>query len=108
MEEQVAPLYYYPPTADLRAIREAYLALNLGLKVQPYSATEHSSTRILAVGEKPDWLTDYAYIQDATDPNFEKAILWALHLIDLDHGPTTALIQLKRIMGDGVKQVEAA
>lgn len=63
--------------------------------------------RVLAIGSRPDFLVDYAYCENDEVEHFDRAVAWALGLIELTRGPQLILDQLRAIMGEGVRELTA-
>lgn len=64
--------------------------------------------RVLAVGEAPDWIADYALIENYDDPTLHKKLKWVIlgdEVLGEIPGPTRKLDMLKGILGEGVREI---
>jgi hypothetical protein len=104
------PIYPYKPTGQqLTVFKSAKEKVNTTTLVQLVKAVPGSPGRIIAMGEKPTWLCEYAYIPNpkidsATIDSLEAAINWALGIKEDARG-VTVIRTLREIFGPGVKEV---
>lgn len=106
MTEGIAthPLPYWPHDADLTPVKEAFERHGKGkyaVQPVPYRAGTHD--RVLALGEAPEHLVDYAMFAPERGAD---VLLWATHQKDFERGPMTVLKQLREIFGEGVVEIE--
>jgi len=102
---RILPIYPSKPTgADLEAFRSAKGKLSLDYMIQPVRAVSGSPFRIIAIKEHPDFLCDYAFVPEPSVESITNAMRWALGDED-DPRATTVLKSLKKIFGDGVKEI---
>ena len=72
-------LWEHEPTeGDWAALQRAKAATGYTDLVQPVRAVPGSPGRVLAVGSRPDWLTEYFEVADTSDPMLEDAMRWIL------------------------------
>jgi hypothetical protein len=72
-------LWGSPPTpADWKRLSAAREAIGYEEQVKPAVALPGSPGRILALGERPTWLTPYQYLVDTGDPRLPEVLKWCL------------------------------
>ena len=104
----VTPLPVFPtvPTGDtLTALKTAKSQLNTRVLIQPVKAVPGSPGRILAIGSKPNFLCDYAYVAEPTVESLTAALSWCLGLKEDARGVTIGRM-LSEIMGGEVREVD--
>lgn len=69
MSTELLPILWgqEPTDADWRALAAARVSLGLETLVRPARALPGSPGRILAIGATPNWVCDYAYIEDTSN-----------------------------------------
>lgn len=103
----IQPLPIYPdiPSGDgLRMLKHAKQALGLEELVKPVRAVPGSPGRIIAIGETPEWIVDYAYVGEPSFESFKTALMFVLRDAKSDTAKTV-LEQLQDIFGEGVKEI---
>lgn len=103
----VTPLPVFPtvPAGDtLTALKTAKSQLNTRVLIQPVKAVPGSPGRILAIGSKPNFLCDYAYVAEPTVESLTQALAWCLGLKDDARGVTIGRM-LSEIMGGPVEEI---
>lgn len=103
----VIPLPVYPrkPTGEnLELIKIAKQSLSVNFKIQVCDAVPGSPGRVLAIGSKPNFLCEYAYVANPTVESLTQALAWCLHLKEDVRGVTIARM-LSEIMGGEVKEI---
>lgn len=100
------PILANPPlnADDWGRIRAAKAALDLPFQVKPVPAVPGSPMRILAIGIKPQWAHEGAYVESTTSPGFAAAVRYVLTGEDDPRGMTIEK-WLQGILGPGVKEV---
>lgn len=94
-----------PLSANDRALLgEAKRASGYSDPVKPARAVQGSPGRVLAIGVKPTWLCEHAYVPSITHPGLRVAMKWALGE-EYDARATTYEMQLSEWMGCDVKQI---
>lgn len=104
----IRPLPIYPdvPSGDgLRMLKHAKQSLGIQELVKPVRAVPGSPGRIIAIGEKPEWITDYVHVGEPSFESFKDALMFALRDAKSDTAKTV-LEQLQDIFGEGVREVE--
>ena len=100
----VTPLPMYPqvPTGNtLTALKTAKSLLDTKVLIQPVKAVPGSPGRVLAIGSKPNFLCDYAYVAEPTVESLTAALSWCLGLKEDARGVTIGRM-LSEIMGGEV------
>ena len=103
------PLPKYPglPTSEVMGmIKEAKAQVNTDTLVKPVRAVHGSPGRILAIGEKPEWICEYAYIKEPSTQSFKEALEWILGIREDPRG-VTIIRTLREIFGPGVQELHA-
>lgn len=103
----IKPLAVYPrkPSGDvLEALKTAKANLHTSVKISPENAVPGSPGRILAIGEKPNFLCDYAFVANPTVDSLQQALSWCLGLTEDARG-ITIVRTLREIFGEGVTEV---
>lgn len=82
-------------TADLAPVKAAKAALGYGFTVKPFAVTPDSPPpaghRVLAIGSRPNWITDYALTSENTSPEgWQRALAWVLG--EVEHDPRATLV----------------
>lgn len=101
------PLPTYPrkPTGDdLTLLKQAKALVDTDKLIIPVDAVVGSPGRILALREKPDWICDYAYVQNPTIESVKAALEWILNDTEDGRG-MTVIRKLTEIFGPGVKEI---
>ena len=103
------PLPMYPglPKSEVMGmIKEAKAQIQTDALVKPVRAVAGSPGRILAIGEKPDWICEYAYVKEPSTQSFKEALEWILGIKEDPRG-VTIIRTLTEIFGPGVREVSA-
>ena len=103
----VKPLPVYPRKpvgAVLEALKQAKSKLPTSLLISPENAVPGSPGRVLAIGEKPNFLCDYAYVKEPTVESLEQALAWCLELKEDTRGVTIGRM-LSELWGGEVKEI---
>ena len=87
-------------------IKEAKALVNTDALVKPVRAVNGSPGRILAIGEKPDWICEYAYIKEPSTQSFKEALEWILEIREDPRG-VTVIRTLREIFGPDVQELAA-
>lgn len=104
----IQPLPIYPdiPSGDeLRMLKHAKQALGIQELVKPVRAVPGSPGRIIAIGETPEWITDYAHVGEPSFESFKEALMFVLRDAKSETAKTV-LEQLQDIFGEGVREVQ--
>ena len=105
----VNPLPVYPRRPQgttLELLKQAKAQLQTSLLISPENAVPGSPGRILAIGEKPNFLCDYAYVANPTVESLTQALAWCLGLQEDARGVTIGRM-LSEIMGGEVRELRA-
>ena len=105
----ITPLPVYPNKpagGDLELIRQAKANIQTDLLIQPVKAVPGSPGRILALRQRPNFICDYAFVQNVTLESVTAALEYCLELND-DPRATTVVMMLKEVFGEGLKEIEA-
>ena len=105
----IIPLPVYPNKPDgelLEMIKQAKGMINTNILMQPVRAVHGSPGRILAIGDKPDWVCEYAYVKTANVKSIKEAIEWILGITEDPRGVTLIKV-MREIFGPGVRDVTA-
>ena len=103
------PLPIYPalPSSEVMGmIKEAKALVKTDALVKPVRAVNGSPGRILAIGEKPDWICEYAYIKEPSTQSFKEALEWILEIREDPRG-VTVIRTLREIFGPDVQELPA-
>ena len=103
------PLPIYPglPSSEVMGmIKEAKAQVGTNTLVKPVRAVKGSPGRILAIGEKPDWICEYAYIKEPSTQSFKEALEWILGIREDPRG-VTIIRTLREIFGPDVQELHA-
>lgn len=103
----VRPLPVYPQKPQepiLGMLRQAKAQLNISFKISPERAVPGSPGRVLAIGSKPDFICDYAYVANPTVESLTSALAWCLGLREDPRGVTMGRM-LSEIFGGEVKEL---
>jgi hypothetical protein len=92
---------------DWEAIRAAKASLDLPFLVKPVPAVHGSPGRVLAIGKKPDWLCDGAYISSTASKGLAAAIEYVLTDKNDARG-FSVLSMLQDILGPDVREITDA
>jgi hypothetical protein len=107
-EKPVRPIYFYPEDADLTIVQQAFSELNAPFKARPFPWQPGQPGPIIFVPKKES--DNFPYVLDhAKITNKENAILalrWAFGLQSFEKGPKLLGDNLKRIFGEGTREVE--
>ena len=87
-------------------IKEAKALVDTSTLVTPVRAVIGSPGRILAIGEKPDWICEYAYIKEPSTQSFKEALEWILGIREDPRG-VTIIRTLREIFGPDVQELHA-
>lgn len=101
------PLAIWPsvPTGGaLAALKQAKQQIPDAPLVSPVRAVPGSPGRVLAIGERPPFLCDYALVAEATPERIKPALEWVLGLREDERG-MTVLKKLKQIFGPETTEV---
>lgn len=105
----IIPLPVYPSKPEgelLEMIKQAKAMINVNTLIKPARALPGSPGRILAVGEKPEWICEYAYVKEPNVKSIKEAMEWILGITEDPRG-TTIIKVMKEIFGPGVRDVTA-
>jgi len=97
-----------PTFEELQKLKAAKAATGVDFKILPRRAFPGCGGRVLAIGEKPNWLVDHAYVESYDDPKLMKALKWVLlgdEVLGEIQGPSRVIDQLKDVFGPGVKEI---
>lgn len=86
-------------------IKEAKGQINITTLVKPVKALPKSPGRVLAIGEKPDWICEYAYVKEPSTQSFKEALEWILGIREDPRG-VTVIRTLREIFGPGVREID--
>ena len=103
----VSPLPVWPQKPQepiLTMLKQAKQQLNTSLLISPERAVPGSPGRVLAIGSKPNFLCDYAYVAEPTVESLTAALSWCLGLKEDARGVTIGRM-LSEIMGGEVREV---
>jgi hypothetical protein len=101
------PVYPSKPSGELLdMIKEAKGLINTRTMVQPVRAVHGSPGRVLAIGQRPDWICEYAYIEEPSVKSIKEAMEWILGIKEDPRGMTIIRV-MREIFGPGVKDVTA-
>jgi hypothetical protein len=101
------PLPIYPglPRSEVMGmIKDAKSQIGTDALVKPVRAVIGSPGRILAIGEKPDWICEYAYIKEPSTQSFKEALEWILGIKEDPRG-ITVIRTLREIFGKDVQEL---
>jgi hypothetical protein len=105
---KLLPIYPSVPFGDtLEAVKAAKDSLDLDYLVKPVKAVSGSPGRVLAIGEKPDFVCDYAFVPNPTVESLINALNWVLGDHD-DPRARTVVQVLEDYFGKGVKEIGPA
>jgi hypothetical protein len=105
MELKPLPIYPSKPQgAILEALKQAKVNLDLSYLISPEKAVPGSPGRVLAIGEKPNFLCEYAYVANPTVESLQSALSWVLGLTEDPRGVTVARM-LSELWGGEVKEI---
>jgi hypothetical protein len=105
MELKPLPIYPQKPQgAILEALKQAKVNLDLNYLISPEKAVPGSPGRVLAIGEKPNFLCDYAYVKEPTVDSLQQALAWCLELKEDARGVTIGRM-LSELWGGEVKEI---
>ena len=103
----IRPLPVYPakPNGEvLEMIKQAKSQMSTELLIQPVRAVIGSPGRVLAIGEKPDWMCEYAYVETPNIKSLKEALEWVLELKEDPRG-VTLIKRMTEIFGPGVREL---
>lgn len=99
------PLYIWPEGGPRDELKAAVLDAALPFTVRPFWFHPKHNGRVIALAPGFPYVNDYAY------PKTEKArvaaVRWALGVQELERGPVLAIEQLRGILGEEVRELEA-
>ena len=101
------PLPIYPglPSSEVMGmIKEAKAQVGTNTLIKPVRAVKGSPGRILAIGEKPEWICEYAYVENPSTQSFKEALEWILEIREDPRG-ITVIRTLREIFGPGVQEL---
>ena len=104
----VIPLPVWPQKPQepiLGMLKQAKAQLQTSLLISLERAVPGSPGRVLAIGSKPNFLCEYAYVANPTVESLTQALAWCLGLKEDVRGVTIARI-LSEFMGGEVKEVD--
>jgi hypothetical protein len=105
MELKPLPIYPQKPQGTiLEALKQAKVNLDLNYLISPEKAVPGSPGRVLAIGEKPNFLCDYAYVKEPTVESLQQALSWCLELKEDTRGVTIGRM-LSELWGGEVKEI---
>jgi hypothetical protein len=105
MELKPLPIYPRKPQgAILEALKQAKVNLDLNYLISPEKAVPGSPGRVLAIGEKPNFLCDYAYVKEPTVDSLQQALAWCLELKEDSRGVTIGRMLSELLRGE-VKEI---
>lgn len=104
--DRFLPIWSAEWPIDMERIKVAKQGLDLPFTVYPRHVTKPNEyERVLAVGSRPPFLTDYALIGPRSDSDGLKAALtYVLGLTD-DSRATTILTTLRALLGPEVREI---
>lgn len=97
-----------PTDAEMAKLKAAKRATGVNTPVLPRRAFPGCGGRFIAIGARPPWLADYAYVDSYDDPRLSKALKWVLlgdEVLGEIPGPVRLIDQLRDVFGPGVKEV---
>lgn len=103
----VTPLPVWPQKPQepiLTMLKQAKAQLQTSLLISPERAVPGSPGRVLAIGSKPNFLCDYAYVAEPTVESLTAALSWCLGLKEDARGVTIGRM-LSEIMGGPVEEI---
>ena len=103
----VIPLPVWPQKPEgqtLEMLKQAKQQLNISLLISPVKAVPGSPGRVLAIGSKPNFLCDYAYVATPTVESLTAALEWCLGLKEDARGVTIGRM-LSEIIGGEVREI---
>lgn len=104
-ETRILPVYPSKPTGDdLELFRVAKGELSLDYLIQPVRALYGSPFRIIALRKAPEFICDYALVQNPNVDSIREAMKWALGDGD-DPRATTIVKTLEKIFGGPVTEL---
>ena len=107
MTTRLLPIYPSVPSGGvLEALKAAKDSLDVDYLIQPVKAVPGSPGRVLAIGEAPTFLCDYALVAEPSVESLKNALQWALGDYD-DPRARTVIQLLEEIFGEGVKEIGA-
>lgn len=92
---------------DWQRIRAAKASLDLPFLITPAKAVPGGVGRVLAIGVKPDFVCDYAFVPDTKSPGLIAAMEWALTDKE-DPRAVTVEDMMKQIFGPETKEITNA
>lgn len=103
----IQPLPIYPDILrgdELLTLKHAKQSLGIEKLVKPVRAVPGSPGPIIAMGEAPHWIVDYANVATPTLESFKCALMFVLEN-QTNESAVTVCQQLEKIFGEGVKEV---
>lgn len=97
-----------PTGPEMDKLKAAKQATGVTFPVLPRRAFPGCGGRVLAIGDKPHWLADYALVDSYDDPRLMKALKWVLlgdEVLGEIPGPVRIIDQLRDVFGPGVKEI---
>lgn len=89
---------------DWDRLKAAKEELGLPFIVQPAKAVPGGEGRVLAIGRKPDFVCDYAYVESTKSPGFITAFDWATS-DKIDSRAVTAEEMMQELFGPQTREV---
>lgn len=89
----------------LDIIKRAKATLGTDVMVQPVVAVPNSQGRVIALGSRPTWLVEHAFVKEPTIESVATALRWAV-LGEPDNRVTTIERLLSQWMGCEVKEID--
>ena len=89
----------------LSIIKKAKATLGTYVLVQPVVAVPNSQGRVIALGSRPNWLVEHAFVREPTIESVATALRWAV-LGEPDSRVTTVERLLSEWMGCEVKEID--
>jgi hypothetical protein len=85
-------------------LKEAKAQMNISTLLKPVRAVIGSPGRVLAIGKKPEWICEYAYVKEPSTQSFKEALEWILGIREDPRG-ITVIRTLKEIFGPSVQEL---
>lgn len=104
---EIRPIAIYPsaPTgADLTALKKAKALIDTDILIKPVRAVPGSPGPLLALREKPEFVCDYALVEEVTPEQIKPALEWVLGLNNNYRG-YSAIVMLREVFGPDVEEI---
>lgn len=101
-------LDHRPTDQERELLVRAKTKAGLDVDLLPHRAFVGCNGRVLAIGEAPNWVADYALATGFDDPNLHRMLKWVIlgdEVLGEIPGPTRKLDVLQSILGPGVKEI---